>query len=305
MGARLHQHGHDVVLVARGEHLRAIRQSGLRLESPHDSITVEVPAVEHQSEIDFTPGDVVVLAVKSQDTGAALRELAAGAPHGLPVVCAQNGVENERAALRAFRDVYAVHVMLPATHLEPGVVQASSAPVTGMLDIGRYPHGVDDICHALSAVFNASTFDSRALPDIMRWKYRKLIMNLGNAVEALIEPGPEVEEIAARAEEEGEACLRAAGIEFASREEDRKRRRGLLKVGPVGGQERSGGSSWQSLARGAGTIEADYLNGEIALLGRRHGFPTPVNERLQRLANRWAAERRPPGTMTAREFERA
>jgi 2-dehydropantoate 2-reductase len=195
--------------------------------------------------------------------------------------------------------------MLPATHLEPGLVEASSSPVTGMLDVGRYPSGADGTAHELAAAFNGSTFDSRVVADIMRWKYRKLIMNLGNAVEALLTPGPEQDEVADRAEREGEACLEVAGIDFASREEDRTRRGDLLRIGPVGGRERFGGSSWQSLARGSGTIEADYLNGEIVLLGRLHGFPTPVNELLQLLANRWAAERRPPATMTAAEFERA
>jgi 2-dehydropantoate 2-reductase len=305
VGARLHQHGHEVVLIARGEHLRAIERSGLRIESPDHTATLRVAAVGHPSEVEFADGDVVMLAVKSQDTAAALGDLARVAPPGVPVACAQNGVENERTALRLFPRVYAVHVMLPAAHLEPGVVQASSAPVTGMLDLGRYPEGVDETAERLAAAFSASTFDSRARADIMRWKYRKLIMNLGNAAEALISPGPDQDEIANRAEREGEDCLRAAGIDFASREKDRERRGDLLQIGPIGGEDRGGGSSWQSLARGSGTIEADYLNGEIVLLGRLHGFPTPVNELLQGLADRWAAERRPPGTLSAGEFERA
>jgi 2-dehydropantoate 2-reductase len=195
--------------------------------------------------------------------------------------------------------------MMPATHLEPGVVQASAEPVTGMLDVGRYPNGTDETASRLSDAFNESSFDSRALADVMRWKYRKLIMNLGNAVEALMPPGPEHDAIAERAEREGEACLHAAGIEFASRAEDRARRAGVLRVGRIAGRERGGGSSWQSLARRSGSIEADYLNGEIVLLGRLHGFPTPVNETLRRLANRWAVERRPAGTMPVEEFEGA
>jgi 2-dehydropantoate 2-reductase len=305
VGARLHQHGHEVVLIARGEHLRAIQRSGLRIESPKDAATLPMAAVGSPSEVEFAEGDVVMLAVKSQDTAAALRDLVVEAPPGVPVACAQNGVENERAVLRLFPNVYAVHVMLPAAHLEPGVVQASSAPVTGMLDLGRYPEGVDETAERLVAAFGASTFESRACADIMRWKYRKLIMNLGNAAEALIASGPDQDEVADRAEHEGEACLRAAGIDFASRQEDSVRRGDLLQIGPIGGHERGGGSSWQSLARGSGTIEADYLNGEIVLLGGLHGFPTPVNELLQRLANRWASERRPPGTLSAGEFERA
>jgi 2-dehydropantoate 2-reductase len=305
IGARLHQHGNEVVLIARGEHLRAITRSGLRIQSPQDDLTLRISAAEHPSEVELVDGDVVILAVKSQDTGDALAALRTAAPDGIAVACAQNGVENERAALRLFEHVYGVHVMLPAAHLEPGIVQASSAPTTGMLDVGRYPSGTDETASRLSAAFNRSTFDSRSLADVMRWKYRKLIMNLGNAVEALIPPGPEQDEIADRAEQEGEACLRAAGIGFASREEDRARRGDLLQVGPIDGRHRGGGSSWQSLARVSGTIEADYLNGEIVLLGRLHGFPTPVDETLQRLANLWAAEQRPPGTMSPAEFERA
>jgi 2-dehydropantoate 2-reductase len=57
-----------------------------------------------------------------------------------------------------------------------------------------------------------------------------------------------------------------------------------------------GSSSWQSLARGTGAIEADWLNGEIVLLGRLHGVPTPVNEVLRRVANRMARNRLPPGS---------
>jgi 2-dehydropantoate 2-reductase len=135
----------------------------------------------------------------------------------------------------------------------------------------------------------------------MRWKYRKLIMNLGNAVEALVEPGVVQDEIARRAEEEGEACLTAAGIDFALAEEDHERRGNILQVKPVHGRHRGGGSSWQSLARRMGAIETDYLNGEIVMLGRVYGVPTPVNERLQSLANRAAAGRMPPGAMSARE----
>ncbi len=70
-----------------------------------------------------------------------------------------------------------------------------------------------------------------------------------------------------------------------------------MNVRPVRGKHRGGGSSWQSLARGTGSIEADYLNGEVVLLGRLHGIATPVNEMLQNLANVLAREKRRPGTL--------
>ena len=81
--------------------------------------------------------------MKGQDTRDALDALADGPPD-LAVACLQNGVDNERQVLRRTPNTYAVPVMLPATYLEPGVVDASSAPVTGILDVGRYPTGVDD-----------------------------------------------------------------------------------------------------------------------------------------------------------------
>jgi 2-dehydropantoate 2-reductase len=71
---------------------------------------------------------------------------------------------------------------------------------------------------------------------------------------------------------------------------------------PINGQRRGGGSSWQSLARGTGSIEADLLNGEIVLLGRLHGVVTPVNELLQVVANELAASGAPPGSMSEDEL---
>ena len=65
------------------------------------------------------------------------------------------------------------------------------------------------------------------------------------------------------------------------------------------------GSTWQSLARNTGSIETDYLNGEIALLGRLHGVPTPVNAAMQAIAARMASEGAAPGVMSAAEVEAA
>jgi 2-dehydropantoate 2-reductase len=67
---------------------------------------------------------------------------------------------------------------------------------------------------------------------------------------------------------------------------------------PIEGDRWEGGSSWQSLSRGVGTIETDYLNGEVVLLGRLHGVPAPVNELLQRLAREAATGGHAPGRMS-------
>jgi 2-dehydropantoate 2-reductase len=298
------QHGHDVVVIARGPHAAAIESSGLAVESPDDRVVVKLPVARTPAEVDWRPsdGDVVLLGMKSHDTGPALLALRDMAGPTLPVVCLQNGVENERAALRLFERVYGVCVMLPGAHLEPGVVQAFSAPTTGLLDVGRYPTGVDDTAAALAEAFTRSTFPSEPRPDVMRWKYAKLLLNLGNAIEALCGPDAWRTDAYARVRAEGEAVLRAAGVDFASEAEDRERRGDHIRMRPVGGERRGGGSSWQSLARGTGSIETDYLNGEIVLLGRLHGVPTPLNQRLQEAARSAAAAKRPPGSMSVEEL---
>src|SRR4029078_6691029 len=102
-----------------------------------------------------------------------------------------------------------------------------------------------------------------------------------------------------RAREEAIACYRAASIDWASDEEMVARRSSMSRMVAISGQTRAGGSSWQSLARGAGSIESDYLNGEIVLLGRLQGIPTPVNAALQRIGARMVRDGMKPGSMTA------
>ncbi|MDF2712041.1 MAG: 2-dehydropantoate 2-reductase [Nonomuraea muscovyensis] len=291
IGARLFQGGHDVLLIARGAHYEALRTGGLRLITPHSTETLPIPAAD--GPVAPREDDVLVLATKSQDTIAALDPW----PRHLPVVCAQNGVENERTVLRRFAQVYGMCVWLPALHLEPGTVAAYGHPHSGMFHLGRYPQGVDDRARQLTADLTKSGLVTVTTPDVMRWKYGKLLGNLGNAVEALCERAPGFEALHERARAEGTAVLEEAGILYSSPQEEREARGRKVDLLPVEGLSRGGGSSWQSLARGSGTIEADYLNGEIVLLGREYGIPTPVNEVLQQEAGRFARERLPPGSM--------
>ncbi|HTW10490.1 MAG TPA: 2-dehydropantoate 2-reductase N-terminal domain-containing protein [Acidimicrobiales bacterium] len=301
VGGRLFEHGHDVVLVARGDHAQVIARHGLTLASASGVRNLHVPVVERLEELDWRGDEVVLLAVKSQDTEEALRELAGAVASSVPVVCVQNGVANEAAALRRFAHVYGVCVMCPASHLEAGVVVAESSPVTALLDVGRYPEGSDATAAGIAAAFEASTIRSVVRGDIMRWKYAKLLRNLGNAVDALCGPAGRSSQVTALARAEGEACLGAAAIAYVSDEEDSARRDHLLHPTDVVGFERGGSSTWQSLARNQGSAEVDYLNGEIVLLGRLYGVPTPVNELLQRLVNQNALAHAAPGRMTPEE----
>ena len=304
IGGRLFEHGHEVVLVARGAHGEACRREGLTLRTADGEVTLAVPTVLHPSELTIDPdADVIVLAMKTQDTADALDALVDVAPPATPIVCAQNGVENERLALRRFADVHGMCVMLPATHLEPGLVEVSSTPVSGILDVGRFPSGIDDTTEAVAAALESSTFSSHAVADVMRRKYAKLLMNLGNALDAACGPGARRSRIYAAARAEALACFAAAGIAVASDEEDRARRGDLLQVKPIAGRPRGGSSMWQSIARRTGRTEVDFLNGEVVVLGRLHGVPTPANELCVDVAHELARSGAAPGSMDLAALE--
>jgi 2-dehydropantoate 2-reductase len=263
------------------------------------------PVVTSVTDLQWQDGDVALLAVKSvallavksQDTDGVLTELAAVAPADTPIVCLQNGVANEPAALRRFANVYAVPVLCPCGHLEPGVVEAYGLRTVGIVDVGRYPSGSDRVAGEISAAFRLAGYESVVRDDVQRWKWAKLITNLANAVEAVCGLGPDARPVLKAVRLEGQACLDAAGIDAASREEDQERRGDLLELGDIGDSPRLGGSTWQSLARSASAVETDYLTGEVILLGRLHGVPTPVNETLQRLVRQMLRDHVPPASM--------
>jgi 2-dehydropantoate 2-reductase len=243
----------------------------------------------------------VLLTVKSQHTAGALDDLREAAGD-VPVVCAQNGVANERMALRRFSHVYAMMVMLPATHMQPGEVVMHASPVAGILDLGCYPVGVDALVETAASDLASVGFDSRADARVMRLKYAKLIENLANAVQALCGLEASARDLARAVRAEGVRALRAANIDFASESEmDARRAEMMGGLRPIEGQAR-GGSTWQSLARGAGSIETDFLNGEIALIGSEHGVPTPYNRMLQRACAEAMRDGRPAGSFTVEEL---
>lgn len=305
IGGRLAQAGHDVVLVARGDHLAALQRDGLDLRTPMGSWVLPIPAVGTVAEVDWRDDDVALLAVKGQHTEGLLDQLEAVAPADLPIVCAQNGVANEPRALRRFAHVHGMCVMLPAVHLDPGVVGAFGEPLSGILDVGRYPSGLDAVDTGLAAALGGAGFVSAAHPAVMRAKHRKLLMNLANAAVALSGRDVLGSDLVGRAVSEGEAVLAAAGIDVATAEEDRERRAEGFAIGEVAGVERGLGSTFQSLQRQAGSVEVDTLNGEIVLLGRLHGVPTPVNEALRRLAHRAAREAWDAGSLPVADLESA
>lgn len=337
IGGRLAQAGHRVVLVARGDHLAAMQDHGLRLRSPEADETVSVTAVSGPADLELHDDDVLVVATKTHQAQAALAQWAdAGVVRGaaqafgqastteqtegvvlgtagerLPVLMALNGVASEEMALRYFSRVFGVCVWMPAVHLEPGEVIIRGVPVSGMFHIGRVPASSTDdrdrtLLGKIESDWSESTFAIALPADVMSWKYRKLISNLGNAFQALAGSTADVSELVAAADREARHALDAAHISYISDEEEDAARARSFSIAPVPGEPAElGGSTWQSLTRGTGSVESDYLNGEIAQIAHRNGFNAPINARVASMARLAAARGDKPGSISAAQLREA
>lgn len=299
IAAALSRSGHEVVGIARGRMLEAVQAQGLLFRTPEGDARLHFEVVGTPAEIAFGADDVILLTMKSQDTAAALDALVAAGVTNQPVFCFQNGIGNERMALRLFPNVYGVTVMIPADYTTPGEVICYGTPRHGIFDIGRYPSGLDDTAKAVAGILEAANFAVFPMEAVQRSKYGKLIENLGNVVDAALGREHDRDQIMAPVRAEALAVYEAAGItDWIDIGQQSPRRQGVLSMGKIEGASRAGSSSTQSLKRGAGSIETDYLNGEIVLLGRLHGAPVPLNAALCQLGHDLVAGTVAAGSLT-------
>lgn len=285
LAAELHTSGVESLLVARGAHGEAIRSGGLRIRRPDATDVVRVPVASGPGEVTLRSDDVLVLGVKTQDVEAVLQEWSwqpvegGGVAAGLPVLTLQNGLATEDVVLRRFREVYAATAWIAASHLSPGEVVSPSWPTVGIVWLGRHHSGTDERAEQIAADLRGARFAATAVDDIAAWKAHKLRANITNGLDLFTGSDEDLADVAALLVAELDTVFFAAYIEVvdpATAVDDLP----TLDIGTVPGHEHRR-STWQSFARGAGS-EVDYLNGEIVLLGRRHGIPTPVNEAVQR-----------------------
>src|SRR6266540_4156694 len=128
-GGRLAQAAHEVHFVARGEHLRAIRDRGLRVRSVRGDFEVRAEASDDPAEIG--PCDYVLFCVKSFDTKEAASKLAPLLHAETAVISLQNGIDNEEviAAEIGWEHVMGgVAFIFASIAEEPGVIEDRGGP---------------------------------------------------------------------------------------------------------------------------------------------------------------------------------
>ncbi|MFK7767252.1 MAG: ketopantoate reductase family protein [Mariniblastus sp.] len=279
IGGLLHESGFPVVLVSRGQHGKAIRESGLNIRMPNRGVNVRPECLETIAEVNWQPGDVAMIATKLNDAEAVMDQLLATVGDQVPVALATNGLHGERWAQQRFENVISMIVWLPATHLQAGEVRIHGANCPGILDngaVGTSTQELVKLSQSLSDQLVSVGFDAQTRADIDRWKLAKLITNLGSAAQAMVTD--DWKSVASAARQEGIAVLDAANLDHVPKEELVARTK-KVSVSDVDGQPRLGGSTWQSRQRGT-PLESCWIEGAIADLADEVGFPAPINRFL-------------------------
>jgi 2-dehydropantoate 2-reductase len=302
VGGLLALSGTPVVMVGRPNNVAAIREKGLKLITASGTHIVQLPAVTSPDQIEFSPDDVVFLCVKGQDTDSAARDLFA-LVKDVPVFCFQNGVRNEEIVSKYYPRVYGVMVKAGSVFIRDGEVESRGNP-PGRFVLGRYPDGTDALLAAVAARLRNAGYEVEVTPEIMPSKYGKLVENLANAVGAITNAaGPEANRIALAAQDEGKEILARAGIRWVPAKEAARKPSNNVTP-PDSSFGRPLGSTWQSLIRNQGTVETDFLNGEIVRLAAKIGTQAPINQELLRITEEMAANHEKPGKYTSAELLR-
>ena len=308
VGGLLASAGHDIRFLGRARTIQACRKDGVRL-TDYAGLEAHLPTPEMSDDPQaaLQGADLVLVCVKSADTAAMARQIAAHAPQA-QVISLQNGVANAdilRGILGA-ADVRAAMVPFNVVARAPGHYhRASSGDI--LVEAGPLP------------VLDTPNLVWQSVDNIEAVQWGKLLLNLGNAVNALSDlplleqlRDPRWRRLMAAQMSEALRVLKAAGIEPARTTAAPPRlipyilrlptplfRRIAAQMLTIDAQARS--SMWDDLKQGR-TTEIDALQGAILHLAERHGRQAPLNARMRTLIRAAEQENQGPPGLTPEQI---
>ena len=277
--ACLQQTGQDVRLLDhRPARAAFLSQHGLRLVTLAGS-EQHLPLTATAAVDDIGPCDLVLVLVKAHQTRSAAQQLPPLLQGGGLALTLQNGIGNLESLAAV---VGPQRLLVGVTMLAEGHIRhAGAGPV--ILGIPPQSQVTAQELAAVVDLFGQGGLDCRPAPDIMAVLWQKLLINVGiNPVSALTRLAngrlPEIPaawEVVSVAVEEAQAVGQAAGVSLPADPMTR-----VLEVCRATAANRS--SMLQDVLVPRPT-EIDALNGQIVVLGRRLGLPTPANTLLTNL----------------------
>jgi 2-dehydropantoate 2-reductase len=282
-GARLQQGGEDVVLCARGENLRALKEKGLEINSFKGDVKVAVKATDNPRE--FAPYDLILFAVKSYDTEASARQLEGClSPDGI-LMTIQNGVENEEILCRFFprEAVMGGNSRVGAELVAPGKILHTAI---GVIEFGELDGRETPRAKRLAEVFKRAGIFGELTADLKTIRWYKLMGNVStNSVSALTRTtlGQMLED------SEGYNLVRtlmletlAVGRAEGAKVTDDRVDLQLQQIQKNLNVYAIKTSTLQDLEKGK-RLEYDAISGAVVRAAKRHGMRVPATETVYTL----------------------
>ena len=276
-GARLAAAGNDVAFVARGAHLAAIREHGLRVQSALGDLHLRDVAATDQPAT-LAPADLVIVAVKLWDTEAAAQAVKPLLRPGTAVVSFQNGVDKDAVLTRILgrEAVIGGVCQIGVVIASPGVIAHTGTMaklIFGELDSTRSPR-----IEAFHAACIAAGIDAEIAADIGLATWQKFAFLIGvsactTSMRATLGPiraNPQTRAFLLDVMHEVVAVGRALGVPLAA--DFAEQRLAFIDTLPA----QMTASMQGDLARG-NRLELPWLSGAVVELGALAGIPTPLN----------------------------
>jgi 2-dehydropantoate 2-reductase len=276
-GALLARSGQEVTFIARGAHLAAIRDRGLRVESVHGDFEV-YPVQASDDPAQVGPADLVLVTVKSynlEDAAEAGRSLVGPETAALPLL---NGLD---AADRLAAAWGGEHVLAGLTHISasvpaPGVIRQVSA--ARRITFGERDGAITPRAERIRSVLAASGAEAVLTPaiDVALWEKFLFIASISGVCCLARQPMgvvlgmPETRQLYIEALGEVEAVARARGVALPPDAVERT-------LGITEGFAPQTRPSLLAALEAGQRLELEAMSGTVVRYGREAGVPMPVH----------------------------
>ena len=286
-GGRLAASGNDVAFLARGRHLEALRDAGLRVQSVQGDLSLRVTVTDDPTRVG--PTDYVLFCVKAYDTESASSLLPPLLAEDTAVISLQNGIDNEDilASVVGSDHVVGGVAYIYSTLAEPGVIRHTGGPtsvVVGELQGGASERVSRFIEGCLRAGFSAEqSVDIRSV----LWSKFACICAMGGLTAAIrlpvgdVRSTPSSRELFRRVVAEVGEVARAEGVDLGDDLPDRH-------LALADGLEPHGFSSLYHDLINGNRMELDPLLGAAVRRGAAAGVSTPMCQALYAVLEPWA-----------------
>jgi 2-dehydropantoate 2-reductase len=279
-GAQLALSGEQVVFVARGEHLKAMRINGLRLETPRgDTVIRPVEATDDPASV--TDADAVLVGVKAWQVPSAAEAIRPLVGQGAFVVPLQNGVEAASQLSAALGADFVLAGLCGTLSRVAGPGHIHSAGSQNFIKFGELDNRRSERVERLQDAFAKAGVSVEVPSDIVKAQWDKFLMvtsfgGVGAITRAPIgitRSIPETRRLLEECLEEVLSVARARKIAMsATAVAD------MMKF--YDGLPPSGTTSLQRDIVDGKPSELEYWNGAVVRLGRESQVPTPTHAHI-------------------------